>query len=146
MGQNKWCACTWPQVVRDMPSPQVPGGEWAAWMWIIFTVTKEVLDQGGLWEWWMNVLSSRTLFFIDLKSEVLRYPSLREALKSEKVSVFSHVAILWKTCWSQDIWCYQIVINKSPRGTSVLRKLADENSCWNTFASVIRYFAPNVNK
>ena len=28
----------------------------------------------------------------------------------------------------------------------MLRTLADENSCWNTFASVIRYFAPNVSK
>lgn len=146
MGPNKRYGCTWPQVVRDVPAPQVPGGEWAAWMWIIFTVSKEVPDQGGLQEWWMKVLSPRTLFFIDLKFEVLRYPSLREALKNEKVSIFSHVAILGKTCWSQNIWGYQIVINKPQRGTSVLRKLADENSCWNTFASVIKYFAPNVNK
>lgn len=51
-------------------------------------------DQGSFQEWWRRVLSSRTIFFTDLKTQDLYsgHSNMGEALQSEKVSTISHAA------------------------------------------------------
>lgn len=83
--------------------------------------------QAGFQEWQRRVLSSRTIFFTDFKTQDLYsgYYSMGEALKSDKVSVFHHVAILWTPCSSWYTGYYQIIISMLYGVTSVLR-----NTSW----------------